>query len=104
MSEHVDAVVSWQMENALNYMWYDVLYGNYPLIHNAHFIKDAGYYYEGFDVTMGKEKLLEAFETHDENFEQYKKQSKETIWEHSSINPKNVEYHEKLILDLYEKK
>jgi len=104
MSEHVDAVVSWQMENALNYMWYDVLYGNYPLIHNAPFIKEAGYYYEGFDVTMGKEKLLEAFETHDENFEQYKKQSKETIWEHSSINPKNVKFHEDLILDLYERK
>jgi len=53
---------------------------------------------------MGKEKLLEAFETHDENFEQYKKQSKETIWEHSSINPKNVKFHEDLILDLYERK
>ena len=104
MSEYVDAVVSWQFENGLNYMWYDVLYGNYPLIHNAPFIKEAGYYYEGWDVEMGKEKLLEAFETHDENFEQYKQSSKETIWEHSSVNPKNVKYHEDLILELYERK
>lgn len=104
ISEHVDAVVSWQMENALNYMWYDVLYGNYPLIHNAHFIKDAGYYYEGFNVEMGREKLMEAFETHDENLEQYKQSSKETLWEHSAINPENVKYHEELILNLYEKK
>lgn len=104
MSEYVDAVVSWQTENALNYMWYDVLYGNYPLIHNAHFIKDAGYYYEGWDVNMGKEKLIEAFETHDENLAQYKQASKETIWEHASLNPANVKFHEDLILELYEKK
>lgn len=104
ISEYIDGVLSWHHENGLNYLWYDVLYGGYPLIHNSSFIKDAGYYYEGFNVTDGKEKMLEAFETHDENIEQYKKAAKEVIWDHQAINPKNVEYHEKLILDLYESK
>lgn len=104
ISEYIDAVVSWQHENGLNYLWYDVLYGGYPLIHNSPFIKDAGYYYEGFNVEDGKNKMLEAFESHDDNLVEYKRAAKEVIWEHQAINPKNVEYHENLILELYESK
>lgn len=49
LSKWASTVVSHQWENGLNYMYYDVLYGGYPLVHNSPFLKEVGYFYEGFD-------------------------------------------------------
>ena len=47
-----DIVISHQWENPLNYAYLDCLYLQFPLIHNADFIKDAGYYYPDFVVHL----------------------------------------------------
>jgi hypothetical protein len=57
LSTYTDIVLSHQIYNPLNYAYLDALYLGYPLVHNADMIKDAGYYYQGFDVDGGKEKL-----------------------------------------------
>jgi hypothetical protein len=64
MTDHsIDAVVSHQWENAQNYLYYDALYGGYPLVHNSEFLRDAGmgFYYPGFEATAGARALLQAW-------------------------------------------
>lgn len=69
---HCDAVVSHQWENAQNYLYYEALYGGYPLIHNSHLVGDCGYRYHGFDCEEGGAVLQRAFAEHDENLPAYR--------------------------------
>ena len=92
LGKHTDVCVIHQWENAMNNMYLDALYFNYPLVHNSHFWKDYGYYYEGFDVAAGAEVLKRAIETHDDNLEEYEKKSQELIWKHHTDNPDNIQF------------
>ena len=103
LSEYTDVVVSHQWENALNYAYLDAIYMGYPLVHNAHLCKDCGYYYEGFDVEEGKEKLLYALTQHDDNLEQYNKRSKEVLNRFSTDNMEIVRKYDELIDNLIKK-
>jgi Protein of unknown function (DUF2827) len=71
MTHNADIVVIHQWENALNYLYWDVLYGGYPLVHNSPAIRHIGYYYEGFDIKAGAAALQRAMTAHDANFEAY---------------------------------
>ena len=71
LAGYADAVVTHQWENGLNYLYYDVLYGNYPLIHNSPFLKDYGYYYADFDAEDGGRALIEARRDHGANLDSY---------------------------------
>lgn len=65
-SQHADVCVSWQWENALNYAYYELLYGHYPLVHNSEMLPGGvGYRYYGFDAHLGAEALLRALSEHD---------------------------------------
>jgi len=66
MATESDVVVSHHWENGQNYLYYELLYGGYPLVHNSSFIKDNGYYYDGFDVMNASKRLIEAYLVHDE--------------------------------------
>jgi hypothetical protein len=72
MAHHGDCVVSHQWHNSQNYLYYETLYGGYPLIHNSPVIRDLGYFYPDFDNQAGGEVLLRAYETHDQHLEEYK--------------------------------
>lgn len=72
VSEQVDAVVSHHWENAQNYVYYEALYGGYPLIHNSHLLGDCGYRYHDFDCEEGGLALRRAFAEHDANFDSYR--------------------------------
>ncbi|WP_322034692.1 DUF2827 family protein, partial [Burkholderia sp. BCC1970] len=67
MAAYGDAVVSHTWENAQNYLYYELLYGDYPLIHNSPFLGKAGYFYPDFDCQAGGRALLRAFAEHDAN-------------------------------------
>jgi hypothetical protein len=60
LSNHTDIVVSHQWENPLNYAYLEAAWLGYPLIHNADFIKDIGWHYDGFDVEAGASRLIDA--------------------------------------------
>jgi hypothetical protein len=71
LSQMTDVVISHQIENALNYFYFDVCWQGYPLVHNAHMCSDLGYYYEGNDVQAGCGRLLEVLSTHDGSWQDY---------------------------------
>lgn len=65
ISKYADLAVSWQMENPLNYLYLDLAWMGWPIIHNAYLCKEIGYYYEGFDYAQGGQVLLQAQAAHD---------------------------------------
>lgn len=62
--QKIDAVISHQIGNDQNYLYLDVLYGGYPLIHNSPWLAGHGYYYPDNDVQQGAEQLLRARAQH----------------------------------------
>jgi hypothetical protein len=84
MGKYGGIVLSHQWENGLNYVYYEALYGGFPLVHNSPFLKDVGYYYEGFDIDDGARALQIAWETHDENLHEYQAKAHELL---STISP-----------------
>lgn len=97
LAKHADAIVTHHWENGLNYLYYEVLYGGYPLIHNSGFLKDFGYYYKDFDAFDGARALLEAFKSHDRNLAAYKKQNQILFDRLNPQAPATIELHEKLM-------
>lgn len=71
LANHADAVVTHHWENGLNYLYYEVLYGRYPLVHNSGFLSGTGYHYDDFDAEAGGDALLSAFERHDDTLASY---------------------------------
>jgi hypothetical protein len=76
---NVDALVCHHWENGQNYVYYEALYGGYPLIHNSHLIGDCGYRYHGFDCEEGGAALLRAFAEHDRNLIDYRARARHLI-------------------------
>ncbi|AFC85661.1 DUF2827 domain-containing protein [Frateuria aurantia] len=63
MTRHrLNVVVSHQWECGLNYLYYDALYGGYPLLHNSPFLQAAGVglFYPGFEAGVAGDLLLSA--------------------------------------------
>jgi hypothetical protein len=97
LAHHADAVVTHHWENGLNYLYYDVLFGNYPLIHNSEFLAEYGYYYESFDAESGGVALLDALETHDRNLDEYKTRNARLFDFLDPTKPNTIAVHEKLL-------
>ena len=102
LSERADVVLSNQWDNPLNYAYLDALYFNYPLIHNAHMIMDAGYYYEGFDTLKGAELLESALSHHDEFLKEYQAASVRVLSRYMTTNKGIIEIYKKLIENVFE--
>jgi len=94
---HIDAVVTHQWENNLNYLYWDVLYTGWPLIHNSEAIKDVGYYYESFNPQAGGDVLVEALEHHRTNARRNRDQVLEVLWGLHIDNPKVLRRHADLL-------
>jgi hypothetical protein len=73
MGPLADAIVSHHWENAQNYLYYEALYGGFPLIHNSHLLDGCGYAYRSFDPEDGALALLQAFREHDRNLDSYRR-------------------------------
>lgn len=71
MGRYADVVVSHHWGNAQNYLYYEALYGGYPLVHNSAMIDGCGYRYADFDPEDGGQALLQAFLQHDHALESY---------------------------------
>jgi len=74
------------------------------LVHNAHLCKDCGYYYEGFNVTEGKEQLLYALSEHDKHLGEYDEKNQKVMDRYSTDNVEVVKKYDDLISNLMDTK
>lgn len=101
VTQHMDVVVCHQLLNPLNYLYLDVAYMGYPVLHNAPMCKDIGYYYEGSDTIDGAEKLNWILENHDDNISEYKSRNSEALARYHSSNEDLIKTYDTLIHNLY---
>jgi hypothetical protein len=96
-----DCVVSHHWENGQNYLYYEALFGDYPLIHNSEFLGECGYYYPEFDCRKGGQALVRAFEEHDAHLETYRAKSRAFLGSLGITHPGNIRAYEEALRDLY---
>ena len=89
-------VISHQLENDLNYLYFDALYLDLPLIHNSNTLKKFGYFYPHNDIDEAIEKVKDVLESHNKNIISYKKRNKKMFEIYSIKNKNNL----KLFLEL----
>lgn len=101
LSKDVDAVVCHHWENGQNYLYYEALYGGYPLVHNSSFLGDCGYFYPGFDCEEGALALLQAFAQHDADIDRYRERARAYLRTLDPANEDNVRIYNGALSDLY---
>jgi hypothetical protein len=101
LTSDVDIVLSHQWDNPLNYLYLDVLYFNYPLIHNADMVQDAGYYFKDFDMKNAGELIKHVIENHDSNLEEYKERNKPILERYTKENQGLLDLYDKLLENLF---
>jgi len=103
MAQHADAVVAHQWQDEQAHSPLEALYGGYPLVHNAPWLRDAGYYYPDFDIAAGAAQLLRAAQEHDAHVDGYRARAQRVI---DAVDPQaqaNVDAYARLLRDLVEK-
>lgn len=100
MGKHIDLVVTHQWENNLNYLYWDILYLGWPLIHNSDAIRDAGYHYEDFNPASGGDAILAAIEGHDANIDDHRRRAADVLWRFNPENPEVLSAYARLVEDV----
>jgi hypothetical protein len=101
LARGTDVVVTHQWENALNYFYYDVLYGGYPLVHNSPMLPDGvGYRYDGNDTAGGGRLLSYVLRHHDKHADDYNRAAKAFLKTVRATSPENIEAHERAIAEV----
>jgi hypothetical protein len=100
LSLYGNYVVTHHWENGLNYLYYDVLAGGFPLIHNAESLQDFGYYYPSWDAIAGGNCLLDALAHHGERLGAYRERANALLRQVDALNPENIRLHEQLLFEL----
>ena len=100
MQNHCDLLLTHQFGLERNNVYFEMLYGCFPLVHNSEHLRshDVGYFYPDFCIDKGAKSLEEAILFHDKNLAAYKEKARSYLIEHAPFNPKNIEaYREKLL-------
>ena len=100
MSEQASIAVSHQWENNLNYVYFDLAWMGWPIVHNASLCKNIGYYYEEFNYQEGGYKLNEAF-NHNSNLDNYIINNRKAITPFLTTNNDLQNKYIKLISELF---
>ena len=102
MAQFADAVMAHQWENEQNYSYMDVLYGDYPLVHNSPWLQSfgAGYYYPGFEAAEAGQKLIQASAHHDECLPDQRAARQKLFAALDPISEANVRAHVELLTQL----
>ncbi|MFD1245997.1 DUF2827 family protein [Paralysiella testudinis] len=100
LARYTDIVVAHQWENALNYAYYDALYGGYPLIHNSDMLP-VGYKYREFDAYDGAHVLLDVIKNHDYCHDVYLRHALDFLKRLHPEARENVKAHENALLVLF---
>ena len=87
---HYDILLSHHWRNELNYLSFEALYYNIPLVHNSDAMKSVGFFYPDFDVKKGKKALTKALTEYKANFKEHEQRNKEFL-KTISISNKDVQ-------------
>jgi hypothetical protein len=87
-SESYPIFLSTQLYNSLNYIYYELLYYGYPLIHNSPQLDGCGYYYPEYDLTKCVTSILTAYKHHDKDVDVLKDKAKQYL---ERVNPLNTD-------------
>jgi hypothetical protein len=101
VTQYFDVIISHQLLNPLNYLYLDIAYMGYPVLHNAPMCKDIGYYYEGSNTVDGAEKLNWILENHDDHIDEYVERNKEALYRYHYTNEDLIETYDTLIHNLF---
>ena len=101
MKNYADIAVSHQMNNPLNYLYLDLAWMGWPIIHNAHLCKDVGYYYEDFNYEMGSKIVNEVIVTHELKKDEYLSNNRKIINRYLPSNSELQKKYKKLIEKLF---
>ncbi len=101
MSKHCDIAISHQWENPLNYLYLDLAWMGWPILHNAYLCKDVGYYYEGFNYYQGSEMLNHILTNHEANANEYLNKNRKIIDVYIPTNKSLQNKYKNLIENLF---
>ena len=79
--------ITHQLNNDFNYMTLELMYCNYPILHNSEGWNNFGYYYNINKWNDAIETLENALTNHKDNLNIYKSHTANLIWKHSIHNP-----------------
>ena len=97
MSKYANIAVSHSWENWLNYLYLDLAWMGWPIVHNGKLCKEIGYYYDEFNYEMGANVLKEAILNHDENSDEYLLRNRLYIQKYLPTNKALKKHYEDLI-------
>lgn len=101
VTQFLDIIVSHQLMNPLNYLYLDIAYMGYPILHNASLCKDIGYYYKDSDTEDGSKMLNWILENHDKNIDEYKKRNSEALAKYHADNDDLIKDYDMLIYNIW---
>jgi len=98
LKEHRSACfITHQWNNDYNYMTLELLYCNYPILHNSEGWSEYGYYYSIDKWQKAIQTMYNAVKNHTDNLNIYKTHAANLIWKHSVHNPLIQERWKKII-------
>jgi hypothetical protein len=79
MSNYADIAVSHQWGNPLNYLYFDLAWMGWPVVHNAYLCKDVGYFYNDFNLLEASSILDTVISDHDKQVSEYIEKNRKAI-------------------------
>jgi hypothetical protein len=95
--------LSYQVHNTLNYLYYEMLYYNYPLVHNSPDLDKSGYYYPEFNIGKCTEQIMNAAISFHDDYEKHKIINKKYLKRVDPLDDNNGKIINKLINELVTK-
>lgn len=99
MARYANVAVCHQIENAQNYLYYELLWAGYPLVHNSNMLKGCGYYYPDFDTQAGARALVRALRSHDKRLDEHKALAANLVYSLDPTNPGNVRLYDEALVE-----
>ena len=90
-------VISHQILNELNYLYFETLFLSLPLIHNSPFLADYGYFYEDFEIDQAANLIKDVLDNHKNKIQSYEKKNIELFKKYSPFSDKNKENYKLLL-------
>jgi len=86
MRKYSDIALSHQWGNPLNYLYFDLAWMGWPIVHNAFLCSDVGYYYDNFNYEEASNQLINVINNHDNNLNNYIVNNRKSIDRFLSTN------------------